>query len=95
MDRSIGINYWVRMDWGDYRDITIKRNIPRAQAELDALKQDKMLLKHHEYAVAWHRAKADDLHSQDEFEDLYTQALSTHLDEMERVAYALALDMES
>ena len=95
VDRSIGINYWVRMDWCDYRDITIKRNIPRVREEFDALKQDKDLVKHHEFAVAWHHAKAADLHSQDEFEDLYTQALSTHLDEMERVAYALALDMES
>ena len=83
------------MDWGDFRDITIKRNIPRLRAELDRLKADKKLAKLHNDGLAWHRAKADELHKMPEFQELYEQALKVKLNETERVAYALALDMET
>ncbi|MEC7669616.1 MAG: glycosyltransferase family 2 protein, partial [Pseudomonadota bacterium] len=95
VDRSIGLNYWIRMDWSDFKDITIKRNVPRLRAEYDRLMQDETLRKWHETGVAWHRAKADELHGMPEFEELYQQALSLKLTETERVAYALALDLES
>ncbi len=95
VDRSIGLNYWIRMDWTDFKDITIKRNVPRLRAEYDRLMQDDTLRKWHETGVAWHRAKADELHGMPEFEELYQQALSLKLTETERVAYALALDLES
>lgn len=95
VDRSIGINYWVRMDWGGNRDITIKRNIPRVRAEMDRLLTDPELRRLHDEGFAWHRAKADELHAMPEFQELYDQALKTKLTELERVAFALALDMES
>ncbi|MGJ8545164.1 MAG: glycosyltransferase family 2 protein [Sulfitobacter sp.] len=95
VDRSIGINYWIRMDWSDFRDITIKRNLPRLRAEYDRLMGDKALKKWHEFGLKWHLAKAEELHDMPEFEDLYQQALQVELTETERVAYALALDMES
>jgi hypothetical protein len=95
VDRSIGINYWIRMDWSDHRDITIKRNIPRLQAEYDRLLADPELRKWHHAGLDWHRAKAAELHATPEFQDLYDQALKVKLTTTERVAYALALDMES
>lgn len=95
VDRSIGINYWIRMDWSDFRDITIKRNIPRLQAEYDRLMQDDTLRGWHKKGLQWHEDKAVELHAMPEFEDLYQQALKVKLNETERVAYALALDMES
>ncbi|MHA6264048.1 glycosyltransferase family 2 protein [Arenibacterium sp. CAU 1754] len=95
VDRSIGLNYWIRMDWSDFRDITIKRNIPRLRAEYDRLMQDDTLRTWHEKGLAWHKAKAEELHGMPEFHDLYEQALKVKLTETERVAYALALDMES
>ena len=95
VDRSIGINYWIRMDWSDFRDITIKRNLPRLRDEFDRLMQDDQLRAWHEKGVAWHKAKAKELRAMPEFQDLYTQALKVKLTETERVAYALALDMES
>lgn len=95
VDRSIGLNYWIRMDWGDHRDVTIQRNLPRLQAEFDRLLADPVLADWHARGQAWHRAKADELHGVTEFADLYAQALDTRLTGMERVAYALALDMES
>lgn len=95
VDRSIGINYWIRMDWSDFRDITIKRNIPRLRAEYDRLMQDDTLRGWHETGLDWHSAKAAELHENPEFADLYKEALAVKLTETERVAYALALDMES
>jgi hypothetical protein len=95
VDRSIGINYWIRMDWSDFRDITIKRNVPRLRAEYDRLMQDDKLRRWHETGLDWHRAKAAELHQNPEFADLYKEALAVKLNQTERVAYALALDMES
>jgi hypothetical protein len=95
VDRSIGINYWIRMDWSDFRDITIKRNIPRLKVEYDRLMQDDTLRNWHKKGMDWHLAKAEELHLNPEFADLYKEALAVKLTETERVAYALALDMES
>lgn len=95
VDRSIGINYWIRMDWSDFKDVTIQRNLPRVRAEYDRLMQDNELRSWHEKGLEWHREKAVELHGMPEFEDLYQQALKVKLTETERVAYALALDMES
>ncbi|MEP4195770.1 MAG: glycosyltransferase family 2 protein [Aliishimia sp.] len=95
VDRSIGLNYWIRMDWCDFKDVTIKRNTPRLRIEYDRLMQDDRLRELHNDGLKWHRAKADALHKMPEFQDLYDNALTIKLNETERVAYALALDMES
>ncbi|MEM7520650.1 MAG: glycosyltransferase family 2 protein, partial [Pseudomonadota bacterium] len=95
VDRSIGLNYWVRMDWSDFRDITIKRNLPRLRLEVDRLMADPVLRAAHAEGVAWHQAKAAELRAMPEFADLFAQAIGLKLNETERVAYALSLDMES
>ncbi|MFD1343483.1 glycosyltransferase family 2 protein [Litorisediminicola beolgyonensis] len=95
VDRSIGLNYWIRMDWSDVRDITIQRNLPRLRAEYYQLLADPVLQEWHQKGLAWHRAKADELHATPEFEELYQKAVELKLSETERVAYALALDMET
>jgi hypothetical protein len=95
VDRAIGLNYWVRMDWSGNRDITIKRNIPRVRAEMARLMQDDGVRKLHEAGVAWHKERLRELHGTPEFQELYAQALETDLTELERVAFALALDMEN
>ena len=83
------------MDWSDNKDVSIKRNMPRLQEEYDRLMQDPELQKWHDFGRDWHRNKAAELHEMPEFEDLYQQALTLKLTETERVAYALALDMDS
>lgn len=95
VDRSIGLNYWIRMDWSDVRDITIKRNLPRLRQEVDQLLADPVLRKHHDDGLAWHRARAAQLRETPEFQELLQNALRIRLTGTERVAYALALDMES
>ncbi|MCB1310526.1 MAG: glycosyltransferase family 2 protein [Sedimentitalea sp.] len=95
VDRAIGLNYWIRMDWSDARDLTIKRNIPRLRAERDRLLADETLARWHRHGLDWHRAKADALHADPEFAALYRQALDVKLSAPERVAFSLALDMDS
>lgn len=95
VDRSIGLNYWIRMDWSVHRDITIKRNIPRLRAEMERLLADADLARLHAAGFHWHKAKAAELHGIPEFRELYDAALRIRLTETERVAYALALDLET
>ncbi|PIE06461.1 MAG: glycosyl transferase family 2 [Rhodobacterales bacterium] len=95
VDRGIGLNYWIRMDWGGNKDVTIQRNIPRVRAEMARLMADAEVKRLHEAGVAWHKAKARELRALPEFAALYDEARATDLTEMERVAFALALDMES
>ena len=73
-------------------DVKARMNVEGVQAYL---MQDDTLRAWHEKGLDWHRAKADELHKMPEFEELYQQALKVKLTEMERVAYSLALDMES
>lgn len=95
VDRSIGLSYWVRMDWSVYRDVTIKRSIPRTRAQIAEMLTDKKLAKMHSDAVEWHQAKAAALKETPEFRDLLDQAMATKLTEMERVAFALALEVDT
>ncbi|WP_136441376.1 glycosyltransferase family 2 protein [Pacificoceanicola onchidii] len=95
VDRSIGLNYWIRMDWSGARDVTIKRNIPRVEAELARLMADPEVARLHKAGFDWHKAKAAELRENPEFAELYAQALALRLETTERVAYALSLDMES
>lgn len=95
VDRSIGLNYWVRMDWNLAKDVSIKRNIPRLRAEYDRLMQDKTLDRLHQEGVHWHKAKAAELHKSEDFEALFQQALKLELTDTERAAFSLALDVES
>ncbi len=95
VDRAIGLNYWIRMDWSDCRDLSIQRNIPRLRAELARLKADPQLDRLHRAGFDWHRRRADELHRNPEFEALYRKALETRLTPLERVAFSLALDVDN
>ena len=95
VDRTIGLNYLIRMDWNDHQDVTIQRNLPRLRAEMARLKQDATLAALHEKAVAWHRERAAKLRADPEFADLLAAIRRTQLSATERAAFALALDMES
>lgn len=92
VDRSIGLGYWMRMDWNGYPDHTIKRNIPRVRAEMDRMFQDAELRHLHEQALAWHHAKIAELRALPEFDQLYRQVMDIRLSEAERVAVSVALE---
>jgi len=95
VDRSIGLNYWIRMDWNDHQDITIQRNQARLTAEFDALIADPTVQDLHQAGRQWHAKKAAELQDTPEFSKLYKQIQKIKLTSLERASYALALDMES
>ncbi|WP_226621634.1 glycosyltransferase family 2 protein [Alloyangia pacifica] len=95
VDRQIGLNYWIRMDWSGARDLTIQRNLPRLRAEMGRLLADPELARLHAEGVAWHREKAAELRADPEFGKLFREATTLSLTPEERVAWALSLDMES
>lgn len=94
VDRSIGRNYWVRMDWSQNRDVTIMRNIPRLDAEMARLMADPEVKRLHLAGVEWHRAKAAELRNTPEFAELLQQIQAIDLDDPERAAMALALEID-
>ena len=95
VDRSIGLNYWIRMDWNLHREMTIQRFLPRTAAGIATLKSDPVLAEWHQKGADWHRAKAEELKQTQEFSELYEQATTIRLTDDERVAATLAADMES
>jgi hypothetical protein len=94
VDRSVGLNYWIRMDWNDHVDKSIQRNLDRMQQQYDNLIKDDKLTELHHAAVAWHTSKAAELRGMPEFADLRSQVVDIRLNSAERVAWSLALDME-
>jgi len=95
VDRQIGLNDWIRMDWSDATDLTIQRNLPRLRAEAARLMADPEVARLHAAGLAWHRERAAALRATPEFRALYEQALATRLTGAERAAWSLALDTES
>lgn len=94
VDRSIGLNYWVRMDWSQNRDVTIMRNIPRLEAEMARLMADPKVKRLHLAGVEWHRAKAAELRETPEFAELLQQTQAIQLGDLERAAMSLALEID-
>jgi hypothetical protein len=95
VDRSIGLNYWVRHDWHLNTDRSILRQVPRTWAMKAALLADPVLAKLQADALAWHQAKAAELRATEAFAELWEQTKTADLSDGERMAYAVAEDMES
>lgn len=95
VDRSIGLNYWVRHDWNCNTDRTILRQVPRMEAMKRELLADPVLAQLHEEALAWHRTRVAELRQTEAFRELWDQTLQAELTDPERVAYAAAAGMES
>ncbi|MEM9010598.1 MAG: glycosyltransferase family 2 protein [Pseudomonadota bacterium] len=95
VDRSIGLNYWIRMDFNSCTDVTIQRHVPRMEAELARLMEDAEVARLHAAAVAWHREKAETLMAVPEFRALYDQVTQLDLTDAERIAAVVTADMES
>jgi hypothetical protein len=93
VERSIGRNYWIRNDWNDFRDVSVLRNLPRVQGEIDALRKLEGVAALHDAAVARHREKIAELRGLPEFEELLEDATSIRLNPIERAAYSLMLDI--
>lgn len=94
-DRTIGLNYWVRHDWNSYEDRSILRHRDRMMAQKEMLLADKKLAKIHADGLAWHYARVKELDATESFQQLRLETTQAELKDFERVAYAMAADMES
>lgn len=95
VDRSIGLNYWVRHDWHLNPDRTILRQVPRTWAMKAELLKDPVLAELQARALAWHHAKAKELRETEAFAELWDQTKQAELSDGERMAFAVAEDMDS
>lgn len=95
VDRSIGVNYWTRMDWNTYQDVTIQRNLPRLTVELERMKSDAKIAQRHAGAVSWHRAQISKLKGVSEFSELMESVHSIELDDNARILAVLGADVET
>lgn len=95
VDRTVGLGYWVRMDWNSCRDVTIQRQLPNLEAELARLKADPEVARLHVEAVAWHRGKIDELMGVDEFRELFDATAGIDYDDVDRILWVLDNDMDS
>ena len=94
-DRTIGLNYWIRHDWNTYTDLTILRHADRMNAIKSDFLNDGVLGPLHAAGIEWHKSRALELIGTDVFSTLRNETKNANLDDLERVAYALAADMES
>ncbi len=95
VDRSLGRNYWIRMDWNQYQDITIQRNLARLSVAMETLLAVPQIARLHEKAVAWHQAKIEFLMDEPEFRELYDEITGIELEDLQRIRAILDADMQS
>ncbi|MEW9920210.1 glycosyltransferase family 2 protein [Marimonas sp. MJW-29] len=95
VDRSIGVDYWTRMDWNTHQDLTIKRNLARLASEIDRLKAYPGIAECHAASVAWHREKIASLKGVAEFSELMQDVHTIKLDDISRMQTVLEAGMEA
>ena len=95
VDRTVGRNYWIRMDWNQYQDVTIQRNLARLSVAMEALIAIPQIARLHEKAVAWHQAKIEFLMDEPEFRNLYDEITGIELEDLQRIRAIIDADMHS
>ncbi|WP_172331338.1 glycosyltransferase family 2 protein [Mangrovicoccus sp. HB161399] len=95
VDREIGRNYWIRMDWQDREDRSILRHLPRTEAGIAALTADPEIAAAQEAALAWHRQRASELRADPANAALIAEISGLRLTQSERAAWAMVLDHET
>ncbi|MEM8555607.1 MAG: glycosyltransferase family 2 protein [Pseudomonadota bacterium] len=95
VDRTIGKNYWLRMDWNDWEDRSAIRHLPRVNALLSEWKADPAVNQAHRAALVWHQTKAAAMKEDPDVQDLIKTIETLDMPQSDRAAHALCLDMES
>lgn len=95
VDRTIGRNYWLRMDWTDHEDRSVLRHLPRLLARRATFLRTPEIADAHRAALAWHRARAAELAADPEMRALIDEISALRLTQTERAAWAMTLDTDS
>ncbi|MEL6467159.1 MAG: glycosyltransferase family 2 protein, partial [Pseudomonadota bacterium] len=76
-DHILGVDYWVERNFNITEDRSIARYSDQRDAHLGELKADPELMRLHEAAVAWRKARFDVLMQQEPFRALFGRLLMT------------------
>lgn len=75
--KPVGLEYWVDRNFNQMEDVTILRHLPRLEAVLQKLKDDPVLGRLHEAALAHHQALIEELLNTEDGLRLLLQTSST------------------
>jgi hypothetical protein len=73
VDRDQGLNYWFRMNHNQDNDRSILRMAPAAKAEFARMHEDPDIRAAHDFSVACHRAKIDELMQTENYQAFYAE----------------------
>ena len=75
-DHALGMDYWVERNWSSEEDISLHQT-PEVKTHRDSFAKDAQLAKLHDTAVAWRKARFDELMAQEPFRALFARLLMT------------------
>lgn len=85
VDRDQGLAYWFRMNNNGEEDRSIQRMLPALQREFDRLMSDPEIAAAHEYSVARHRSRIDELKAAPKYRDFYGELTGDRLRRLSRL----------
>jgi hypothetical protein len=85
VDRDQGLSYWFRMNNNWEEDKSILTKLPMVQAEFDRLMSDPELRAAHDYSVAQHRAKIDELRATENYSKFYQELTGDRMERLSRM----------
>lgn len=89
--RTLGLNYWVRMDFSSIEETSILRHLPRTKAAVAGLLADREIARLHQAAVDWYRQAILKLKQVPEFAEMYAEIISLKLTDAERIKRSLEI----
>ncbi len=85
VDRDQGLSYWFRMNNNGVEDRSIQTKLPLLQAEFDQLMSDPELKAAHDFSVAKHRAKIDELRATENYAKFYEELTGPRMERLSQM----------
>ncbi|RLJ41538.1 glycosyl transferase family 2 [Litoreibacter meonggei] len=85
VDRDQGLSYWFRMNNNWEENASAQTKLPLLQAEFDRLMADPELRAAHEYSVAKHREKIEELKATENYSNFYNDLTGPRMERLSRM----------
>ena len=85
VDRDQGLAYWFRMNNNAETDMSIQRRLPKMHAEVARFMADPEIAAAHNYSVACHREKIQELLSTRNYSDFYQEITGSRMEKLSRL----------
>lgn len=89
--RTLGLNYWIRMDFNSVEELSMLRHLPRIRAEIEVLKQDTKVADLHQRAVDWYKQRIGELKLVPEFAEMLEEIGKLELTDAQRIRRSLEI----